>query len=164
MTATHDGISLTDGRTSAWTGNELDTFGEDIESIATECGSATSDAQSWTESIDALLGVLLDMWGQYGRGNDGSIVDDEFTPTCDTIQAAIAWLAFLRRHVVPSLPPTCIIPEPGGGLIVEHRDQQRRCVWELSLYNEGTAEFTVYQNGKVKDIIEVRMFPPSVRN
>lgn len=107
--------------------------------IATE--SQPVENPAWERCIDA----LLDVWSHPDRGIDP-------VPSRSAIEAAIAWLVFLRKRF-PSVPPTRITPEPGGGIIVERRQTYadgRDAACELTFYNDGRAERTDYVNGRVR--------------
>lgn len=108
------------------------------DGIATETQQDVSP--EWGDCIDALLGI----WS-----NPSSI--DTTQPNRSTIEAAFAWLAFLRKQF-PSAPPTCIIPEPAGGLIIERRvnvANGHEFLCELTFYNDERAERTDYFDGRI---------------
>lgn len=64
-----------------------------------------------------------------------------------------------QTYIVTNLnnlfPPTCIIEHPDGGLIIERRDDHN--VWELTLYKDGTIEYTIYEDGKVIFLKELKI-------
>lgn len=108
------------------------------DAIATE--SQQEERPEWELCIDA----LLQTWSALASL-------DVPQPSRSAIEAAIAWVAFLRKRF-PSEPPTCIIPEPDGGIIVERRVRLangRECVCELTFYNNGLAERTDYYDGRI---------------
>lgn len=114
-------------------------------SIATE--SELPESPAWKVCIDALLQLLMQSPTQ---GHDP-------LPTGDVIKAALSWLAFLKTRF-PADPPTCIIREPSGGLIVERRVQLPNgndCLCELTFYNDGNAERTDYFNGKIRQMVSI---------
>lgn len=108
------------------------------DSIATE--SQQEERPEWELCIDALLQTWKDQ---------ASLAAPQ--PSRLSIEAAIAWVAFLRKRF-PSEPPTCIIPEPDGGIIIERRvtsDDGHECVCELTFYNNESAERTDYYDGRI---------------
>ena len=114
------------------------------DSIATEAQQKESPA--WEECIDALLKIWADP-STLGEGFDSQ-------PKRSAIEAAVAWIAVLRKRF-PGDPPTCITPEPDGGIIVERRVQLadgHDCLCELTFYNNGTAERTDYFDGRILDL------------
>lgn len=111
------------------------------DSIATEAQQKESPA--WEECIDPLLKIWTDP-SQLGEGFDS-------LPKRCAIEAALSWLAVLRNRF-PGDPPTCITPEPDGGIIVERRVQLadgHDCLCELTFYNNGEAERTDYFDGRI---------------
>ena len=73
------------------------------------------------------------------------------------------WLQHLQQES-PQQPPRSVIPEPGGGLIIDWQDQASdgvEIISELTLYNDRTAEGTHYANGRVCKMVEVPFFPPA---
>jgi hypothetical protein len=114
--------------------------------IATEAHAVENSG--WEESINALLDLKAQ--GQPGFEENAAGPNDQ------AIETALCWLIFLRKRF-PSAPPTCVIPEPAGGIIVERRaslpgGQDQLC--ELTFYNDGNAEQTDYLDGRI-----VRMVP-----
>jgi hypothetical protein len=119
-------------------------------SIATE--SEPSESPAWEVCIDALLQLLT----------QSPTPGLEPPPNGDAIKAALSWVAFLKRRF-PGDPPTCIIREPSGGVIVERRAQLLNgsdCLCELTFYNDGSAERTDYFNGKIRQMVSI---PPRPR-
>lgn len=118
------------------------------DTIATE--AQLKESPEWERCVDALLGI----W------SDPSPLDAP-QPNRSAIEAAIEWVAFLRKRF-PSAPPTCIIPEPDGGIIVERRvdlDNGHECVCELTFYNDGRAERTDYHDGRVLQLAAIPWQP-----
>lgn len=108
------------------------------DKIATE--AQPLESPEWEICLDALLQI----W------SDSSPIGDP-KPSRSAIAAAIAWVAFLRKRF-PSAPPTCIVPEPDGGIIVERRatlPNGHECMCELTFYNDESAERTDYVDGRV---------------
>lgn len=70
---------------------------------------------------------------------------------------ALRWLSKLRnRH--PSAPPTTVIPEPAGGIILERRwtDMHgNRFVFEITSYNDGKSEYVLMRNEKILEMLEI---------
>lgn len=119
-------------------------------SIATE--EEPRESPEWEVCIDALLRLLAQ-----------SPLDED-APNGDAIKAALSWIAYLRRRF-PSDPPTCIIREPNGGVIVERRvryPNSSDCLCELTFYNNGTAERTDYLNGKIRQMGPIPLRPMGV--
>jgi hypothetical protein len=145
-----DGMStLTDSITS-WGEDRLrseDPFlGQDI--IATE--AQQRESPEWEVCIDALLRI----W------SDSSSLDEP-QPNRSAIEAAISWTAFLRKRF-PSDPPTCIIPEPDGGVIIERRVRMasgHEWLCELTFYNDERAERTDYYDGRVVQVAAIPRQP-----
>jgi hypothetical protein len=111
------------------------------DGIATETQPDVSP--EWGNCIDALLGIV----------SDPTSIDTP-RPNRSTIEAAFAWLAFLKKQF-PSAPPTCIIPEPAGGLIIERRvnlANGHEVLCELTFYNDERAERTDYYDGRIIQI------------
>jgi hypothetical protein len=105
-------------------------------SIATE--GQSQESPEWAACMDALLKIWTDAAGI-----------PEPRPNRSAIEAAMEWIAYLREHF-PSAPPTCIVPEPDGGVIIERRETwPSDCVCELTFYNNGSAERTDYVQGRV---------------
>lgn len=120
------------------------------DNIATE--SQQQESLAWEVCVDALLKIWTD---------SSSLGDPK--PNRSAIEAAIAWVAFLRKRF-PSAPPTCITPEPNGGIIVERREVwPNGQVWlsELTFYNDGNAERTDYVDGRVMQMSMLPLRPQS---
>jgi len=125
---------------------EAQFFGQDA--IATE--SQQKESPKWEVCVDALLRI----WA------DSSSLDAP-QPNRPAIEAAIAWVAFLKKRF-PNDPPTCIIPEPDGGVIVERRVKLangHECVCELTFYNDERAERTDYYDGRVLEMASIPRQP-----
>ena len=108
------------------------------DSIATE--SQQKESPVWEICIDALLKIWED---------SSAICDPQ--PNRQAIEAATRWVDVLRRRF-PGAPPTCIIPEPEGGIIVERRQRLpngQEVLCELTFYNDARAERTDYLDGHV---------------
>lgn len=124
-------------------------FQQDV--IATEVG--LQESPEWRACIDALLRT----WTEASQGLQSDVV----FPSRSAIQSALTWIAFLRMRF-PFAPPTCIVPEPDGGLIVERRVTRpdgREYVWELTFYNDGPAEATTYVDGRVIELGQIPRQP-----
>ncbi|MFO7904157.1 MAG: hypothetical protein ACQESR_20755 [Planctomycetota bacterium] len=122
----------------------------DQDSIATESQQAESPA--WAECIDALLRVFSEC---------SALDSDDPRPNHVATRAALAWIAYLRNQF-PQEPPTYIVPEPDGGLIVERRvtlPTREDCLCELTFYNDGHAERTDYVNGRIREINPIPQHP-----
>jgi hypothetical protein len=121
------------------------------DSIATE--EQQPESPAWDDCIDALLKA----WEEAPSLDD----DGDSRPNRTAIEAAIAWVAFLRKQS-PTAPPTYIAPEPDGGIIVERRFQSppgHDCLWELTFYNDGRAERTDYFNGRIRQMNSIPRQP-----
>jgi hypothetical protein len=108
----------------------------------------------WQKCIDALLKVY--------SARLSSADDCEFLPCDDAILAALGWLVFFRKQL-PAHPPTCILPEPGGGVIVEWHLQTsgpNEDIVELTFYGNGRAEHTVYTGGRIVHMKCMPFTPP----
>lgn len=119
--------------------------------IATE--SAAEPDPKWDHCVDALLGA----WRAASSGPEAA----EDAPTRETVEAALAWLKWLIAHA-PAAPPTLITSEPGGGIILERAGRSSsgdEYLSELTLYNSGQAEFTVYVNGRVVSMEQIPFAP-----
>lgn len=121
----------------------------ETDSIATELEQAESP--SWEDCTNALLDILHRF---------GSEVTDNELPNRTAIDAALRWITFFRKDF-PHEPPTYVVAEPGGGIIVERRariaGEDRLC--ELTFYNDGHAERTDYLNGRVVRMISIPRNP-----
>ena len=121
------------------------------EGIATE--SAPSPDPKWGHCIDALLDTL--------RALASEDEQEEDAPTHATVKAGLQWLQVLKSRF-PGAPPTLVIPEPGGGLIIErrgHADAGEEVSVDITLYNDGRAENTVYRDGHVVHMAPVPFWP-----
>lgn len=117
--------------------------------IATE--ATQTESPEWKDCIDALLRIM----------GDASSNDDDVPPTHDSIVAALSWIVYLRKRF-PTAPPTCIMSEPAGGVIVERRVQLsggRQFLSELTFYNDGSAERTDYCNGRIWQMTPILQKP-----
>lgn len=122
----------------------------DQDSIATESQQAESPA--WAECIDALLKVF----SECSAPDSG-----DPRPNHIATRAALAWIAYLRNQF-PQEPPTYIVPEPDGGLIVERRvtlPTGEDLLCELTFYNDGRAERTDYVNGRIREMNPIPQLP-----
>lgn len=121
---------------------------EGLESIATEVQQLVNP--EWNVCIDALIKIWKD---------PSSLSDPK--PNRTSIEAALKWTIFLKKRF-PSAPPTCIIAEPNGGIIVERRITSangQEFLWELTFYNDGSAERTDYLDGRVLRMISIPRDP-----
>ncbi len=124
------------------------TSSEELESIATEV-QMRADPE-WDACIDALIKVWQD---------SSSLSDPK--PNRSAIESALKWTIHLKKRF-PSDPPTCIIPEPNGGIIVERRFTSANggeYLWELTFYNHGSNERTDYVDGRVLRMISIPRDP-----
>jgi hypothetical protein len=116
--------------------------------IATE--TAPRESPEWDTCIDELRKIR----------SDASVLGDT-PPNATAIDAGLRWIAYLRTHC-PTAPPTCIIAEPGGGLIIDRRvvlSDGRESICELTFYNDGRAELTAYLNGRVESLMDISLNP-----
>lgn len=116
-------------------------LGGSVETIATEF--ETKPHPNWATCIDS----LLDLW-------KGKTVLPEPKPNLVAIESALSWMAFLKNEC-PQSPPTTMVAEPCGGIIFERETGQNSdCVLtrEITCYNNGFCEFTIYENGRVVSI------------
>lgn len=123
------------------------------ETIATEPQQEIDPA--WTQSIDALLKAWTNPVA------DGLVAQ----PSWPAIRAALEWVVFLRSEF-PGRPPILIAREPSGGILIERRwrsmhDSEIRS--ELTVYNNLTAEHTIYVNGRVSHMGATLSRPPQSR-
>jgi hypothetical protein len=121
-------------------------------SIATELQPVEDPA--WGNCIDALLELL----------SHPDEIAGGVSPTRISVDAALHWLCYLRSHH-PTAPPTYITREPQGGIIIERRSHRSsdgaELIVEITIYNNETAELTIYLNGRVEEMQQVE-FAPSV--
>jgi hypothetical protein len=118
------------------------------DGIATETG--VRESPEWARCIDELLRIR----------SDTSMLGDT-APSQVAIDAGLVWIAELRGRF-PMEPPTCIIAEPGGGLIIDRRvvlPDGRESICELTFYNDGRAELTSYVAGRVEALFEIPRNP-----
>lgn len=116
----------------------------DIPAVSQEIATETRPTEDpdWEKCIDALLKLLRDKPEQ---------VDDFVPPNQLTIWDALRFLQSYRQQN-PFAPPTMIVPEPGGGLIIERRYTSTdgiKYIEEVTFYNDSPPEFTFYRNGKI---------------
>ncbi len=109
-------------------------------------------AEEWARCIDALRDLLRKV-----RSPEGG---SQVLPTSETVAAAMKWLGFLRDRF-PKAPPVLINFEPAGGLIIEWQSLEhgRKAVTELILYNDRTAENTVYRDNRIMYMEKVPFSP-----
>ncbi len=129
-------------------------FGDVVGPFLPQDGIATEtqprESPEWNICIDELLKV---------RTNASAL--GEVPPNPTAIDAGLRWLIYLQKQC-PAAPPTCIIAEPGGGLIIDRRvvlEDGQESICELTFYNNGRAEFTVYLNGRVEDLEDIPLDP-----
>jgi len=75
-------------------------------------------------------------------------------PNFWVLTTVLSWLTAMKE-IRPSDPPESIVREPAGGLIVEWRvidAKENEQIEELTFYNTGTIEFTLYRNCKVLEM------------
>lgn len=115
---------------------------EQVEKSDISTETQQTPSQKWSECLN----VLLAAW------KSSNIHDDE-SPNRKSLEHAMTWIHLLSKKY-PSSPPTCIIPEPSGGIIVEQVTEKNgnQYIVELTFYNSGSAEITYYVNGKVKKL------------
>ena len=106
----------------------------------------------WVKCIDAMLAKLSFVLRHFDSLDD--------SPNAVSITNALKWLQFLRVKF-PYIPPTCIVPEPGGGIIIQRRAVTfgRESIFEFTLYNNGTGEYCRYEEGKVVDLKDIPSIP-----
>ena len=138
MTAKSNGIA-------SWEENfqlPKDRFVEDAGS------GITTEAEPEENPVwDKIYNALLDL----GVNAQSNAIQDGDHPNGMAISTALSWISFLRKQH-PVDPPTCVIPEPSGGIIIERRARCRAghdYLYELTFYNDGSAESTVYFDGRV---------------
>jgi hypothetical protein len=104
--------------------------------------SRQGESAQWPECIDSLSAMLA--------SRNGTDVDST-APSREAITTAMRYLQALRRQY-PQGPPTLIVPEPAGGIIVERRITSAEgddVIVELMFSNDSAIESTLYRNGKV---------------
>lgn len=123
---------------------------ECTESISTE--DKVEEHPEWKKCIDAMLAKLSIVNCNLNSSDDG--------PNTLSITNALKWLQVLRSKY-PQIPPTCIVPEPGGGIIIQRISVTFRREWiaEFTLYNNGTAEYCRYESGKVVELKDIPAVP-----
>ncbi|HEX4143762.1 MAG TPA: hypothetical protein VHY91_09535 [Pirellulales bacterium] len=123
------------------------------ETIATE---PQQDVEAgWDRCIDALSKELV------SPVSDGLVA----CPSPSAILAALEWIHHLRAEN-PSLPPILIVREPSGGIIIERRWESgnSEITSELTIYNDLTAEHTIYENGRISQMEPIKARPWTTRN
>jgi hypothetical protein len=122
-------------------------------SIATEL--QTEDDPEWWRCIDALLELL----------SKGSNDSQGVPPSGKAIHSALRWLCYLKE-IYPDAPPTFITREPQGGIIIERVSNSpvdgSELLVEVTIYNNESAEWTLYLNGRILDMQPVGFEPPVV--
>jgi hypothetical protein len=126
------------------------------EGIATEPRSHVASA--WEACINSLLPLRM----------NPAIVNDDTVASPDpaAIEVAIRWLNFLQKRQ-PDAPPTLIAPEPAGGIIIERRvftEDGNDVITEFTIYNGGKAEYTMYRNGRILEMMDIPVSPPGGEN
>jgi len=149
-------IISTENIASNWgqAGDEYQLRFSQQDGIATE--SQQEEHPAWEKSIDA----LLELWKHPASAGEGY----DAPPSRDAIEAAIDWLATLRKHF-PEQPPTYIVAEPSGGIIVERRGKfadKYDCICQFTFYNNHKAERTDYIEGRVQKISPIPFRPHGV--
>jgi hypothetical protein len=142
-------FTLTDS-ISGWTNQFGNSQGAFLPQVGIATETAHRESPEWLKCIDELLKI----W------SDPSALGDT-PPNQKAIDAGLSWIAYLRKRC-PTAPPTCIIPEPGGGLIIDRRDtlaDGRESIYELTFYNDGRAEMTVYVDGRVEILSDIAPNP-----
>ncbi len=129
---------------------ETGTVGFQHDRIASE--PADLAVEDWERCIDALRDLLRKV-----RLSEGG---SQALPTSETVVAAMKWLGVLRDRY-PKAPPVLINFEPGGGLIIEwqSREHGRKAITELTLYNDRSAESTVYRDNRIVYMEKVPFSP-----
>ncbi len=133
--------------------NYDDSWSYDNHGIATE--TQPPEDPLWQQCLDA----MLRLWESHHHGVGES--RDDARPNRSVIESALKWLVVWKRDL-PDQPPTLIIREPGGGLIIERRElagTDNEFVFELTLYNTHEAEITYYSRGRVVDMHDIPFFP-----
>lgn len=138
---------------ATWDEFEIDSKSRPLnESIATEPAREVNPA--WESCINA----LVDAWYLV---DDGIVVP----PNRAAISAACQWLIYLRS-LYPSSPPSLIVREPNGGIIIQQRNRSidgHEHLFELTLYNDGKAEVTQYIDGRIVTMRFVPTIPSTVK-
>lgn len=126
---------------------DMPNFSELAEArIATEANRCAE--AGWQNAIDS----LLTLWKE-----TGSDQKDESAPTQVSIERAITYL-FRLRGLAPDSPPTLVVREPAGGIIIERCDEDPsygQVIDEYTFYNDGKVEYTFYLNGKIVELVEL---------
>jgi hypothetical protein len=135
---------------SAWSSQFAESPGPLLlqDGIATE--TARWESPEWLKCMDELLKIR----------SDASALGDT-PPNQKAIDAGLRWIAYLKKQC-PTAPPTCIISEPGGGLIIDRRDvlpDGRESICELTFYNDGRAKMTRYLDGRVENLLDIAANP-----
>ena len=118
-------------------------------SIATE--SMPAENPEWEKCTSS----LEEIW------RDPSLLEDP-RPNLQTIQKVICWLYYLRK-IFPYNPPSCIIPEPTGGIIVDFRTKPaggKEIIYEFTFCNDRKPEYTEYLDGRIQMMSEMGEYPP----
>ena len=126
-----------------------------------ENGGITTEAEPGENPIWGKIdNALLDM----GVNAQTDASQDDDRPNRLAISAALNWISFLRKQF-PLAPPTCVIAEPSGGIIIERRERSRDghdSLYELTFYNNGSAESTVYVDGRIVCMNPIPANPPGL--
>lgn len=112
------------------------------EGVSTEFNLQRHPA--WDQSLHALMDEL----------EAASLSADNDNPSRNAIISAGNILAGLREKT-PFFPPTLIIKEPCGGIIIEWQITNPvgdKYLQELTVYNDCRVEIIVFKNGKVIDM------------
>ena len=120
----------------------------DQGSIATELHPQANSA--WDDCVDALLKLLsVGPWHleeQFGEA-----------PSRAAIKKSLSWLSRLKGQS-PLAPPTCIVVDPEGGIIVERRDRDaagRDRLRSITFKNDDSIEVVLFLDGRVAEIMTI---------
>lgn len=105
----------------------------------------------WENEWDLVEKALLN------GAREAAPAGDEGVPNHTAYRNALEWLSKLRK-CDPSAPPTTVMPEPAGGILLERRWTDmygNRFVVEITCYNDGKSEYVVMRNEKILEMIEI---------
>lgn len=130
---------------------------------------SVSESDEWQESGFEPERTENPVWAacirslELAKATSASVPHSADAPSLWVFITALTWLAAIR-DIRPNDPPTSVVREPTGGLIVEWRASDANgdeLIEELTFYNDGTIEVTLYRNCKVVEMqtIDRRQLP-----
>lgn len=115
-------------------------------SLAHEADKRAARKDAWQKVIDSKL-------IEWGRNPDGIAEYDLIPPTHAAIRYAIKLVNALSQDDLP--PPTRVVPDGGGGIVLEHDIATSSVAFEID--DSGECEFVVTEDGRVNKRITLQV-------